>query len=205
MGLFVFGWRSGFPFRNSSFYAVESILLCVRRNLSLSCFFATRHTGSNRPLAASMKSQEADPQTNPSTWAKPPVYNSCCVIYDGDCPFCSAYVRLTRLHKAVAEVVLLDARSPDQLTIAPALVHNFDLNEGMLLILDGEYFHGADAMNRLVQLTGPIGIVNTLFYWVFGSLRIARAAYPLLRAGRNLTLRALGRSKLSSRGLPGAQ
>lgn len=126
---------------------------------------------------------------------QPGRYPSCCVIYDGDCPFCAAYVRLIRLDRLVGRVLILNARTSTQSVIAELAKH-FDLNEGMLLILDGNYFHGAEAMNRLALLTGPIGTLNKIIYWMFRSPRIARIIYPVLRAGRNLTLLMLGRSKI---------
>ena len=127
--------------------------------------------------------------------SEPLRYRSSCVIYDGDCPFCSAYIRLTRLHTLVRQICILDARKTTQSVIAE-LTKDFDLNEGMLLILDGERFHGADAMHRLALLTGQIDAANKVMYWIFKRPRVARIIYPLLRAGRNLTLFVLGRSKI---------
>jgi predicted DCC family thiol-disulfide oxidoreductase YuxK len=126
-------------------------------------------------------------------------YDSCWVIYDGDCPFCSAYVRLLRLQRTIGRIVLIDARKHSQLV--PAEAHQFDLDEGMLLVLDGRYYHGADAINRLALLTGPSGAANKILYLIFKRPRVARLIYPFMRAGRNLTLRLLGRTKLTKRSM----
>ena len=32
------------------------------------------------------------------------------VVYDGECPFCSSYVKLLRLREAAGSIVLLNAR-----------------------------------------------------------------------------------------------
>ena len=37
-------------------------------------------------------------------------------IYDGDCPFCSKYVRLIQLKNTVGDVELINARSNTSLT-----------------------------------------------------------------------------------------
>jgi hypothetical protein len=63
-----------------------------------------------------------------------------------------------------------------------------DLNEGMVVDLDGEVFHGAAAvsvLSRLSRRPGPLA-----------SEHFSRAVYPILRFGRNLTLRVLGRRPL---------
>jgi predicted DCC family thiol-disulfide oxidoreductase YuxK len=117
-----------------------------------------------------------------------------CLIYDGDCPFCSHYVSWLRL-QAAAEVSLVDARAtPAALEMARA--GGYDLNEGMLLYLDGAFYHGADCLHRLALLTTRSTGFNRMTRWLFRSPRIARISYPVLRAGRNLTLRLMGREAI---------
>ena len=41
------------------------------------------------------------------------------LVYDGDCPFCSAYVRFVRLRDAVGTVHLVDAREGGPVVDAP--------------------------------------------------------------------------------------
>lgn len=120
------------------------------------------------------------------------------LLYDGECPFCSAYVRMQRLRAAGVKLALLDARDE------PALVARFaregmDVNEGMILRLRGETYFGGDVMHVVALLTGPAGPVNRLTSMLFSNRAFARAVYPLLRAGRNATLRLLGRRKLDIR------
>jgi predicted DCC family thiol-disulfide oxidoreductase YuxK len=90
-------------------------------------------------------------------------HRSCYLIYDGDCPFCSAYVRLVRLRRLAGDVRLINARTPGAF-LAVELPREFDLDEGMLLILDRKSFHGADAMNRIALLTGPSDVLNRAIY-----------------------------------------
>src|SRR5688572_4535566 len=118
------------------------------------------------------------------------------LLYDGDCPFCSRYVAYVRLREAAGPVTLADARSHPEL-LAEALQHAYDLDEGMLLKLDGRYYHGADCINALALLTTPSGIFNRLNRALFRSKAVSRLAYPVLRAGRNLALKLLGREQIT--------
>jgi predicted DCC family thiol-disulfide oxidoreductase YuxK len=113
------------------------------------------------------------------------------VIYDGHCPFCSRYVRYQRLLETLGEVALVDARD------RPDLVHAFSaagmpLDQGMALVMDGQVYYGADCMHRLALLSSRNGLFNRINALVFRSAGVSRLLYPALRAGRNLTLRALG-------------
>jgi hypothetical protein len=46
-------------------------------------------------------------------------------------------------------------------------------------------------------------VFNRLTYWSFRSRRASRVLYPVLRAGRNLVLKLLGRTRINNLGLPG--
>ncbi len=102
------------------------------------------------------------------------------IVYDGECPFCARYVALMRLREGHA-VRLIDARREPEL----AASYGLDLNAGMIADLDGAVHHGAAAvalLSRLSRRPGPLA-----------SDRLARAVYPLMRAGRGLALKLLGR------------
>ncbi len=114
------------------------------------------------------------------------------ILYDGECPFCSAYIRLTRLRASVGPVRLVNARSDDPL-VAEARIAGLDLNRGMVVKLDGQLHHGDAAMVLLATLSTGSGVVNSLMRWAFRTPNRARLLYPLLVTGRNLTLRLLGR------------
>ena len=114
------------------------------------------------------------------------------LIYDGDCPFCSRYVRLSRFREAVGQIRLINARDGGPEVEAAG----YDLNEGMLLKLDGQFYHGADCLNRIALLSSESGAFNRINRALFRSPMVSALAYPLLRAGRNATLRLIGRPKL---------
>jgi predicted DCC family thiol-disulfide oxidoreductase YuxK len=117
------------------------------------------------------------------------------IVYDGGCPFCSAYVRLVRLREAVGPVKLVDAREGGPVVDEIAAA-KLDLDDGMVLKLDGVLYHGDECLNRLALLSTPSGAFNRINAWMFRNPLAAKLAYPVLRAGRNLALRLLGREKL---------
>ena len=117
------------------------------------------------------------------------------VIYDGECPFCSSYVRFVRLRDTVGPVKLLDARQGGPL-VEEVLAAGYDLDEGMVLKYRGRYYHGADCMHMIALLSTRSSWFNRLNSRLAGSSRLITRLYPILRAGRNATLRLLGRRKI---------
>lgn len=116
-------------------------------------------------------------------------------MYDGECPFCSRYVEFLRFRENAGPLRLIDARDggPERDEV---MAEGLDLDEGMVLKLAGRYYHGHDCIHALALLgarKGPLGKFNG---WVFRSRRRAAILYPVLRAGRNMALRLLGRKKI---------
>lgn len=124
-----------------------------------------------------------------------PTKPACTVVYDGDCPFCSRYARWLRLRGAGVSLELVSARS-DHPVVRRLVRGGHDLDQGMALVC-GERIHtGADALQRLAVLGSRSGPWDRLNAWVFRSRLRARLLYPVLRAGRNLALRILGRRRI---------
>ena len=123
------------------------------------------------------------------------------LVYDGDCPFCNAYVRMLRLRESVGALRLVNARhgGPE---VEAARAAGIALDEGMVLSLGGRLLHGDECIHALALMTTPSGVINRASHWVFRSERRSRALYPWLRAGRNATLALLGRRRLKD--APGA-
>ena len=120
------------------------------------------------------------------------------VLYDGECHFCSAYVRMVKLREAVGEVRLVDARVANDPIVQEVTSRGFDLNEGMALLIGERIYYGSDCLHVLALLTSGGSFLNRLNARLFRSRSLARYAYPILRAGRNLTLRLLGRGRIGS-------
>ncbi len=118
------------------------------------------------------------------------------VVYDGECPFCTAYVRLLRLKEAVAPVALVDARQrPD--VIAEMKARGLDINKGMLAIYGSQVHAGGDAMTLLSLLSTRSGLMNRVMAWLFANPSRSACLYPALRGGRDLALRLLGRKPIA--------
>jgi predicted DCC family thiol-disulfide oxidoreductase YuxK len=121
------------------------------------------------------------------------------IVYDGECPFCSRYVRVLRLRDAVGAVKLMDARQGGAF-VEEVQRAGFDLNEGMVAEYAGKLYHGADCVHLLAMLSTESGFLNGVNAAIFRSDRLSKLLYPMLRFGRNLTLRLLGREKISNLG-----
>lgn len=119
------------------------------------------------------------------------------IIYDGECPFCKEYCRLLTLKERVGPVNLIDARKPG-IEVQEAQNAGYDLNEGMIVTLNDQTYHGADAVHILALYSEPNDLWNRLNIRLFRSKRLGAVIYPILRFCRNLTLKVLGRKPISS-------
>ncbi len=104
--------------------------------------------------------------------------------------------------KETIDLTLIDARQGGPL-VDEIKGKGFDLDEGMVLKIGGRFYHGADCMVVLASMSGESSVLNRLNARVFKSPSVARVVYPVLRTGRNATLRLLGRSKIATE--PGLQ
>jgi predicted DCC family thiol-disulfide oxidoreductase YuxK len=123
------------------------------------------------------------------------------LVYDPQCPACDAYCRAVHRHGSPAGLRLVDARA-ERAVMGEITRRGLDIDEGMVLVADGTFHYGADAIHALAQLNRP-GAAGALNRWLFGSLRRARILYPWLRSGRNLLLKLLGRTRINNLRLPG--
>ena len=72
------------------------------------------------------------------------------IVYDGECPFCSAYVRMFRLRE-LSEVELINARE-DHPLVDQIKRQGFDLYEGMVMKIGGEYHFGDDMVCICIEI-----------------------------------------------------
>jgi predicted DCC family thiol-disulfide oxidoreductase YuxK len=117
------------------------------------------------------------------------------ILYDGECPFCSSYVKFQNLKKSIGPVKLVNARDGGP-EMQAAKAAGLNLDEGMVLYYGGEMYHGAASVHMLARLSENGSIVARFMAWLFGSQSRSSLLYPILRCGRNLTLRILSRRKL---------
>ena len=118
------------------------------------------------------------------------------LVYDKNCPFCDNYSQLVRIRQDVGQLVLIDARI-DHPLVNDIKAIGLDLNQGMVVKISNQYYHGADALNVLALLSSRSGIFNKLNYWCFKSKTLSTVLYPVLRCGRNLVLKLLGKTQIT--------
>ena len=63
------------------------------------------------------------------------------VYYDGECPFCTRYVRMLRLKEAVGHLRLIDLRENSEIR-SELLGQGFDLDQGMVVEIGGRRYGG---------------------------------------------------------------
>ena len=124
------------------------------------------------------------------------------LVYDKECPFCDNYCRLVRVREAVGNLKIINARESsaimDEITAS-----GLDIDQGMVLKLEGQLYYGSDAIHALALFSSRSGIFNRLNYWVFRSRRLSHFLYPLLRFSRNFALKILRKTKINNLNIAG--
>lgn len=121
------------------------------------------------------------------------------IYYDGDCPFCSSYIKMIRLRERVGPVRLINLRE-DQGGRERFALEGIDLDKGMVVEYKGEVFHGARAIHLLARQSMPVGMFGYFNLVAFYFRWIAVFLYPIFRLCRNATLIILSRSTLRAAG-----
>lgn len=126
------------------------------------------------------------------------------LVYDKQCPACDAYVRVMRVRSDVGTLRIVDARedSPIMREITAA---GLDVDDGMVLKMGDALYYGSDAIHALALISSRSGVLNRLNYRVFGSKAVASRLYPLLRRGREVLLRMLGKTRINNLGIEGRE
>jgi len=119
------------------------------------------------------------------------------LVYDGDCPFCTAGAKMYRLRQSVGELHIVNARDIAGTELKAAIdAHGFDLNTGIVARFEGRLYHGKDALHLLAMLGSDSGFLNRLNVALFRNRAIITIAYPLMVALRNGALRLRGKEPI---------
>jgi predicted DCC family thiol-disulfide oxidoreductase YuxK len=114
------------------------------------------------------------------------------LLYDGECPVCSAYVAMARLHRLSPHIKVLDARTEPAL-VAQLRRQGYEINEGMVLSLDGVVYFGAEATHMIARL----GRASPSWWRRTGLRLLGAAPYRWLSRGRSVLLRLLRRGPIA--------
>lgn len=119
------------------------------------------------------------------------------LVYDGDCPFCSATAQMYRLKKSVGDLHVVNAREAGDTEIMQAITAaNLDLNEGIVARFNGRLYHGAEALHLLAMLGSDKDWLNRLNVLLFRNPHTVRLAYPAMKFLRNSILKMMGRTPI---------
>jgi hypothetical protein len=99
------------------------------------------------------------------------------------------------IKKKVGSIQMLNARDPHPL-VQEALKKGFDLNEGILVMYQHQYYFADEAMQLLAILSRPDDRFNKLNQCIFKYRWVAKSSYPLFKMLRNTLLRIRGVSKM---------
>jgi predicted DCC family thiol-disulfide oxidoreductase YuxK len=117
------------------------------------------------------------------------------IMYDGECPVCSSYVKFVRMRKAAGKVELLNMREHPEI-VAAMRAKNIEVNEGMIVEVDGALYHGADAVHAMAMMSSPSNVANRINVAIFRHPWLATALYPAMKLGRNTLLKIIGRKMI---------
>ncbi len=116
------------------------------------------------------------------------------LLYDGECIYCRTYARKSRFRTPAGKrLQLIDGRNAPEL-VAELRRAGCDLEDGMILVLEGRRYQGAEALTALGSMTTGTDWFNRLTRWFGSSSERARFFYPLFRRLRQTGLWMAGKS-----------
>jgi predicted DCC family thiol-disulfide oxidoreductase YuxK len=124
------------------------------------------------------------------------------LVYDKQCPACDNYCQRVSIKRSLGSLQIIDARQPSDVLVE-ITAQGLDIDQGMVLKVNGQLHYGTDAMHVLSLMSSRRGLFNRLNYWGFRSATVSRLFYPLLKMCRNLLLKILGRIKINNLGASG--
>lgn len=118
-------------------------------------------------------------------------------VYDGACPMCQMAADLYRVRQSVGRFEVVDARRDQDHPIMHEIKSaGLDLDEGMILKYQGDFYHGDKALRLLARLVEPKGWFNRVTKIIAASDRLSKISYPIVKALRNALIRLLGVGKI---------
>jgi predicted DCC family thiol-disulfide oxidoreductase YuxK len=120
-------------------------------------------------------------------------------IYDGECPVCNYAAHALRIRQAVGNLHLINAREEKQHPLINEVnKKGLDLDEGMVIFYQDNFYHGQDALHLMGLIGSDSGWFNKANAFLFRSKPLAKFCYPALRGIRNTLIRLKGASKIDN-------
>lgn len=118
--------------------------------------------------------------------------NEVWLVYDGECPICKPAANSLKIKPEAGELKLADKRTSTAPIIAELKEKGFNLENGMIIKKDGNYFQGADALYVTAKISNGADFKNRLNICLFKSETRVRLLYPALKFIRKIALCAKG-------------
>ncbi len=116
-------------------------------------------------------------------------------IYDGECQFCNKFAELLELKSGLPNLSIINGRENISL-LRKLLNQGYDLDEGAILLKDGEILHGPIAINWICsKIQDPSDQLLKILSVFFSSSNRTNLAFPFLLTGRRLLLLVRGISR----------
>lgn len=119
------------------------------------------------------------------------------LVYDKACPACNYYCQGLSIRKNIGPLKIINARDNNDI-IDQITERGLDIDQGMVLKIDEQFFYGSDAIHALALISSRSTLFNKVNYWIFKSTLLSSFLYPILRFSRNLLLKILGKTKINN-------
>lgn len=111
-------------------------------------------------------------------------------IYDGDCPICTHTAEALHIKKKFGSLSILNAReNKDDPLIDEINRRRLDLDEGMVIYVNDQFYHGKEALKFIAQHGEAKNPFMCIFKGLFWSDALSWLMYPWMRGVRNWLLR----------------
>ncbi len=112
------------------------------------------------------------------------------LVYDGDCPICTRAADALRIKQEFGSLSVLNAReTTDDPLIDEINKRGLDLDEGMVVYVHDQFYHGKDALKFMAKYGQAKNIFMFASKGLFWSDILSRLMYPWMRGLRNGLLR----------------
>lgn len=123
----------------------------------------------------------------------------CFYIYDGECPLCANFAEAIAFRKEYPKLEIINARENSHPQIMQEIKNRgLNLDNGAVLILNGKYYFGKDAANKIAQISTPKNLTNYLNNLLFQNHNMAAIFYPIARFMRDLLLFIRGKNGIGN-------